>query len=703
MASGVNVKMGVTGISQFSRDINTAKSSLKTLDAQLELNEKQFKATGDQETYMREKSELLTKKLTEQKNIASQAENALKQMTSNGVDKSSKAYQTMQQQMLNAKSAMYDIEEQMTQVGATGRDASKNVDLVSDSLKKIGDGVSYQNVLDGIGSITGAMEDAISKAWDMGKALVNATLGAGAWADELATTATVYGMSPEDLQRMRKTAQLIDTDADTIIKAQKKLKLAMGSEDNKNKMGAFAALGIDPTDRHDDWESVFWEAGEALMGMSDEVAKEEYAMQLFGKSWAELIPLFSAGREEYDKTFNSWSVVTGDQLDSLTKMDDQYQKMQGEWETFKMELLSTFSGPLEEGMATITGLFQELNTYLQTPEGQAALKQMSDSISSLIVDLTRIDPAEVVGGLQSVISGITDGLKWIQENSGTVVTALEAILGGWAALKVTGGVLKVLEVVDGLKWLTKNPNISIPGTDGGNAVTEAAKTATGAGAAGTAGTATGAGGAASWLDKAGPFIGWAGLAAIGVTAAYAIDKRVNHAEQVRGTDEYTAAKTQGYEGALYEYLLANQAWNDLLMNGGTDEEFQATQERIAAALEELNGSEGGAAALDAYGDWRQEHSYGNMDWVIPEDLQTAVDRMNQAAADLSGTSDGQKQSNSEMTQAANTMSGLPGQMESAVLNGLSGVRIYIDGQAAGEILSPYVSGYLGNSLRTIVK
>ena len=73
MASGVNVKMGVTGVAQFKQNMNQAKNSLKTLDAQLALNEKQFKATGDAESYMTERSELLKAKLEQQKTVVSNA------------------------------------------------------------------------------------------------------------------------------------------------------------------------------------------------------------------------------------------------------------------------------------------------------------------------------------------------------------------------------------------------------------------------------------------------------------------------------------------------------------------------------------------------------------------------------------------------------------------------------------------------------
>jgi threonine dehydratase len=70
MATGVNVKMGVEGISQFKNNMNQARQAVKTLDAQLALSEKQFKASGDAESYMTEKTELLKAKLEQQKTVA---------------------------------------------------------------------------------------------------------------------------------------------------------------------------------------------------------------------------------------------------------------------------------------------------------------------------------------------------------------------------------------------------------------------------------------------------------------------------------------------------------------------------------------------------------------------------------------------------------------------------------------------------------
>ena len=192
MASGVNVKMGVSGVAKFKQDMNQAKQSVKTLDAQLALTEKQFKASGDAESYMTEKAALLQAKLEQQKSVLATAEKALEDMASNGVDRASKAYQDMYRQMLQAKGEILDTETAMNGIADAGEDAADGVDEMNTQLKRVGDGVSFQNVTSSLDKITGGLERAAQKAIQLGKKIVSAMLGAGSYADELKTNASAY-------------------------------------------------------------------------------------------------------------------------------------------------------------------------------------------------------------------------------------------------------------------------------------------------------------------------------------------------------------------------------------------------------------------------------------------------------------------------------------------------------------------------------
>ena len=446
--SGVNVKMGVSGVAQFKQSINQAKQNIKTLDAQLSLTEKQFKATGDAETYMQQKSEQLKAKMEEQQRIVDQASNALAEMAKKG-DTSSKSYQQMIQQLAIAKGDLLDTEQALAGVSTEAVDAGDSVESMNEQLQKVGEGVSWQNVNSALKSITDGMEAAMKKAIELGKVIVKEVLGAGNWADDLHTRATYFGISDEELQRMEKTATLIDTPVDAIINARKKLKKAVagGNED------IFEALGLDPAAAANS-EDLFWKVGAALMKLGDEYTQEEYAQKMFGRSWNELIPLFEAGRKEYDKLNESWTVVPEENLKQLQEMDDQYQILQNDLETTKNLFLSELAPAVKSVMEVMTGLVGKFNEYLQTENGQQMMESLSKAVSSMFEDLSNIDPDKVMNTIIGVLDTIKTSLEWIANNRTVVVDAVKAFIGAWALLEGAKGVTTVLQLINGIKGLT---------------------------------------------------------------------------------------------------------------------------------------------------------------------------------------------------------------------------------------------------------
>lgn len=657
MASGVNVKIGVSGVAQFKQSMNQAKQATKTLDAQLALTEKQFKATGDSESYMTEKSALLQAKLEQQRTVVANAEKALEQMRANGVERSSTAYQNMYQQMLKAKGEMLDTESAMQGVAEAGDEAANGVSDMNNQLAQIGKNVSIENVTNALDTITDGMKKVMQFAWKTGEAIVTATLGAGAWADELLMTAAQYEISPEDLQRWRKTANIIDTDVDTILTAQDKLKRGRENGD-KETMGALAYLGVDPTGKSD--MDIFWEAGQAIAQLGKEEDKVSYAQKMFGKSWRELLPLFTAGREEWEETNQSWSIVEEDQLEGLGKMDDQYQKLQGEFETFKMEMLSAFSGPITQGMETITNLFKQLNEYLDSPEGQALLQQLGDTISSLITDLTQVNPEDVINGLSTVVENVTNGLKWISEHSGEVVAGVGAFIAAWAGLEVAKGVTTVLQLINGIKGLT----------------------AANAASAGAAAGGSWASAFASAAMKAAPFLAF----------LYTLLNPASGSDALGSNDLLDANGQLTNEAKAYGY---QQDENGQVYLPTPEWRRKEEEENVRKHQETTFGGDAESATDRNARILRSSKAL--------EDLQSAADKMDQTAAELTGGSDKQKQSSSEMSTAANTLKGMPAEVYDAILKGFSNVKIYIDGQQAGSALTPYVNSSMAGILMTLNK
>ena len=625
--AGIDVKMGVSGLSEFKNNLNAAKQSLKTMDAQLTLTENEFKATGNAEKYMQDRTVELNAKLKMHEAVLDNAEKALKEMTENGVDKGSKAFQEMQREVLNAQSAMLKTKNEIDNLGKEAGETASDTKGMNTELKNIGKQVSFETVHNGLKRITDGMEKAARAAYKVGKAVVQEVLGAGSWADDLLTTSTVLGVSPDELQRMQKTANIIDTDAETIIKARQKLSKGIGQE-NKATLSALEMLGISS---NGDPEDIFWKAGEAIMNLSDETEQEARANDLFGRSWHDLIPLFSAGREEYEKMNASWKVLSDDQLNSLGKMDDEYQKLKANIEELKMEALSQFAEPMAQAMQSVNEAITKFSEWIQSDEGKAFT--------------------------ESVIGKVKDALMWLTDpkNIDTVKGAAIAIGGAWTALKVGQGVTTLANLISGIKGLG------------------------GAAAAETTGAAFGGSWAAGFASAALKVAPWlAGLTLLTENAFKAqgnddlIDENGNLTETAKaagfdlnGNGELITPK-ENYDYVL-DALRPGSEWNT------TGEEVDNTQLRLRNARTGL------------------------------PDLDNAASKMEQAASELSGGTDAQKQSSSEMIQAAGTLEGMPGQVEAAIIRGMSGIKIYIDGATAGRVVSPYVGAQMGGLVAALTK
>lgn len=285
-----------------------------------------------------------------------------------------------------------------------------------------------------------------------------------------------------------------------------------------------------------------------------------------------------------------------------------------------------------------------------TDEQLAKLNQADDAIKSVEQQIELLK-AQFWADNADTITGV---LEWLVDNKDGVVTAIEAIGFAFAGLKVAELASNIGQVVSGFQLLK---GASALGSAGGFGL--------------TLGTAT---------------IAIAGAATIISGFAAAADRRINHPEQVRGTDQYLAAQSSGTELLLADYIQAMKAQSSMDWTG-SEAEVAAVVARVQETYQRLQEAEGGAEALQAYSDWRQEHSYGNDYWELPDTLAQAVQEM-------TGGADKQAQSNSEMAQAAKGLQGLPAQIANAMSNALSGIGITIDGQT--------LLGYVNNGLATQV-
>lgn len=481
----VNVKMGVSGIQQFKQGMTDAQASVKTFDAALKANEKQLKATGNAEQFMQAQTTLLNGKLKEQEKIAKNAEQALKQMEANGVKTTSKSYQDMQRKLIEAQSAMLDTQMELDGLGTKAAEATGKTDKLGDSLGGLNKKISLDQVISVVDKLTTGMENAAKKAVKLGEDLWNSIMDSAKWADDTATMAQMYGIDLDTFQRMQKlVTNGLDPSVDAMLNAQSKLNKGVGNQ-AKDTMETLEQLGLAISSGKDDaahlitddQTELFWKAGAALMDMTDAFDKEAAAQSLFGRSWKELVPLFRQFKslDEYNDALENVNVVSEDSVEDLAALNDKIGELKGNFDTLKTEVLGRTLAPALQGAAdALNGLLTRVLEYLQTPEGKQALDDLGKAVEGLFSDLGSIDPEAVVQGFSDVFNKVVGGVQWIVDNKDAVISALEAILIGWGALKITGAALDIVKLFEGISGLVSGGTVAAAGTALGAILTKAA-------------------------------------------------------------------------------------------------------------------------------------------------------------------------------------------------------------------------------------
>ena len=484
----VNVKMGVD-IGGFTSGIKQGQQILKGLNAEMKASEAEFKATGDAEKKLNDQTKTLNSQLNVQKGIADQAKKALEAMTKAGIDPADAAYQKLYVQLMNAEAGANEAQAALNKLGGGAEQAAEGADQLSNSLNGISKKLSLDQVIGGIDKITSGLENAAKKAIKLGEDLFNAITEAAGWADDTATQAEMFGIDIEQFQRMKKlVANGMDTTVKSMLESQKKLRKGIG-EESKATMETLQELGLAISSGKDDaahlitddQTELFWKAGQAIMGLTDDFDKEAKAQALFGRSWEELVPLFNKYKsaEDYAKALEEVEVVSTESVENLATLNDKLSELEGNFDTLKTELLGQLAPALTDAAEALNGVLTTVLEYLKTEEGQQMLEEMKNSVQELFAGMKDINAEDVVKGFKDAFDKVTGALDWIVQNKDTVIAAVEGIFGFWATLKVSEGALTILKVINGLKDLAGLGGATALGSGLGASLTQAATSVAG--------------------------------------------------------------------------------------------------------------------------------------------------------------------------------------------------------------------------------
>ena len=304
---------------QLDKALKKVKSEAKGVDSELsdvnrllKFNPKNTELLGQKMTLLKQKIDATGKEITELKNIQ-------KQMDAQGVDKNSEAYRKVQREIIEAESKLKHFKGELDKTAAK----ASRIGQLGDKFKQVG------------GKLTAAGN--AMRGFSMASAAVVAGIGAitykaAANADEINTLSKQYSMSTKSLQMYSAASELVDVDVKALTKAQVRMKKNMlsASKGTGSAAEAYKKLGVSVTDSNGHLrnnEDVFNETIAALGKMTNETERDALALQLFGRSAAELNPLIEDGGETYAKFTqllqdNNLDFLDQEELDKANKFKD---------------------------------------------------------------------------------------------------------------------------------------------------------------------------------------------------------------------------------------------------------------------------------------------------------------------------------------------------------------------------------------------
>lgn len=450
----IDLDVNTSGINESFKDlnksINSTTSELKTVEKMLKFDPKNTVLLTQKQSLLSDAIDKTSTKLIELSKAKQKADE------DSSVDKTSKAYRDLERDIISTKakldqfkSALQDNENALENVGDEAKGLKKTFSGIGDSMDDVSNKTStFGSVLKAnltSEAIIGGIKAIANGIKEVGSAIVDTVKDTANYADEINTLAKEYNLSTKEIQQYKKASQLIDVEFETIAKSMSKLTKSMTSTSTTTK-DAFKTLRVSVKDANGelrDSNEVFNEVIEALGLIENETQQDALALDLFGKSSAELGPLINGGVEQL-KDFNKYLeendlLLSDAELTSANNLQDSFDMFDVIIDSIKQKIgteLVPVVQPLVDGISQflvdhkdeIIEMVQKVVDYVQTPEFLEIVNEIKDDAISIVSDvgdtLTYIKdikpalellkvPLDVIAGIVKAIHDFAEDIhKW---------------------------------------------------------------------------------------------------------------------------------------------------------------------------------------------------------------------------------------------------------------------------------------------------
>ena len=698
MADEIKQKISLEGEKEYSAALKEANRNLKTLRSELKAETAELGNNASAQQKNETKARSLRKQIEQQEKVVATLKSALKEAKERYGDNNEEVAKweqklnsarytlaTMNNALEQSEAALKGQGDALKDSAGSYEDAAGAASDYADAVDAAGataDAVNFQSIMTAADNLTGKLQNALKFITNLGKAAWEWMSDSGEWADTLTTDATKWGVDRQTLQGWRYASRFVDTEVETIARSFTKLTNRSDATNKKLK-----EIGI-VADKGAKGQDLFWDVIDAMNRM-DEAARENTAMDIFGKSYQELLPLINAGRDAWEgyveEAEQSGYVLDDDQIDKLGKFDDANQKLEASFEAMQHTIAAELAPAFTAVSEAMSGLIDSFTEWAKTEEGQKTLHDLGDALKGLVEQFTGDkDFTGLVNGAADAVKALTKALEWIKDNHKLVEGGFVGVAAAVAGLKVSQTFLSALQLIKGIKWSTL-PN-GTPTTPTTTPTTPTATPTTAAPAAAAAKTSP------TLLNSALPAFGT--MAAMGYgyveLLKWAGQQRVNNPD-ARGSGtavERAAGDDKTLQKAFTEWVEANKAFEEGMERSWelSEDEQNALIDRQEEASKFLN-MEGADELVSAYRAWAEENNKTG-EWELPSEIPSGwfrdvLDSMTWEDAGALTSDD------------VSGFAALPGDIEAAVANGIatgtSGMSISMDGVTVGRVVAPYVS------------
>ena len=411
---------------KLDKALRQIKNSTKDIDSELKQVNKALKFNPTSVELWRQKQDLLRQKIQQTETNLKELKNIQAQMDAQGVDKQSEAYRRIQREITEAESKLKTFNTELRKIGQV------NLRAMSEQFKQMGEKLtSAGNAMRGISTAAAALAASIGAL----------TVKSGKWADDINTMSKVYSIGTGELQKYAAAADLVDVEVETIAKSHVKLEKQMlsASKGTGASAEAFEKLGVSVTDSNgelrkgdDVWNDVI----KALGSMENETERDALAMQLMGKSAAELNPLIEDGGETYKQVADTMKKYKLNFVDQQTL--DQANQFNDAIDTMKMV-----------GLVAFQQLGTQLAAYLAP-----MMQKLVDLVGQLAAWFSNLSPSTqaaiaAIAGVIAVGAPLLIGLGKVAFAISSIMSLI-SVLGPAIAALTTGAFLPVIAIIAGV-------------------------------------------------------------------------------------------------------------------------------------------------------------------------------------------------------------------------------------------------------------